>query len=45
MATGGPDSNAAKSVGPLGPDGRGVDGALLDLEYERIELIIRQVYE
>jgi hypothetical protein len=23
----------------LGPDGRGVDGALMDLEYERIELI------
>src|SRR6266481_1724552 len=32
-------SKAARSVGPLGPDGRGIDGALLDLEYERIELI------
>ena len=32
-------SKAAKSVGLLGPDARGVDGALLDLEYQRIELI------
>ena len=28
-----------KSGGHLGPNGRGIDGALLDLEYERIELI------
>jgi hypothetical protein len=26
-------------VGHLGPNGRGIDGALLDLEYQRIELI------
>src|SRR5260370_20629467 len=32
-------SKAPKSVGLLGPDARGVDGALLDLEYQRIELI------
>ncbi len=28
-----------KQVGHLGPNGRGIDGALLDLEYQRIELI------
>ncbi|MCZ6625167.1 MAG: oxygenase [Deltaproteobacteria bacterium] len=28
-----------KSTGHLSPNGRGIDGALLDLEYERIELI------
>ncbi len=27
------------SGGHLGPNGRGIDGALLDLEYERIELV------
>src|SRR5260370_39223269 len=32
-------SKAPKSVGLLGPDTRGVDEALLDLEYQRIELI------
>ena len=28
-----------KQAGHLGPNGRGIDGALLDLEYQRIELI------
>ncbi len=33
-------SPGATGVGPhLGPDGRGIDGALLDLEYQRMELI------
>ena len=32
-------SLAAKSVGPLGPNAMGVNGALLDLEYQRIGLI------
>ncbi len=41
-ATGDPSSRAADSVrgkGPFGPDARGVDGALLDLEYQRVELL------
>ena len=34
-----------KDTGHLSPDGRGVDGALLDLEYERIELIKFNLFE
>jgi hypothetical protein len=29
----------AIDAGHLGPDGRGIDGALMDLEYQRVELI------
>ena len=39
---GGPSSKApdfVKQANHLGPNGRGVDGALMDLEYQRIELI------
>jgi len=32
-------SRSLFNVGHLGPNGRGIDGALLDLEYQRIELI------
>ena len=41
-ATGDVSSRAAESViktEHLGPNGRGIDGALLDLEYQRIELL------
>jgi hypothetical protein len=41
-ATGDAGSRAPRSSGKivlLGPDARGIDGALLDLEYQRIELI------
>jgi len=39
-ATGDASSRAGLSIIPrLGRDGRGIDGALLDLEYQRIELI------
>ncbi|HYO16002.1 MAG TPA: peroxidase family protein [Thermoanaerobaculia bacterium] len=40
-ATGGPDSRhpTKKGMGHLSPNGLGVDGALLDLEYQRIELV------
>jgi len=41
-ATGDAGSKAADSIqqsNHTGPNGRGIDGALLDLEYERIELI------
>jgi len=29
----------------LGPDGRGIDGALLDLEYQRVELITFNLFD
>jgi hypothetical protein len=40
-AAGGPDSRhpTNKGMGHLSPNGLGVDGALLDLEYQRIELV------
>jgi hypothetical protein len=31
--------------GHLGPDGRGIDGALLDLEYQRMELVKFNLYD
>jgi len=34
-----------KDTGHLSPNGRGIDGALLDLEYERIELIKFNLFE
>src|SRR5205807_9143134 len=43
-ATGDASSRATNSAAPhghLGPNERGVEGALLDLEYQRIELIKR----
>ena len=30
---------SARSLGPLDPDTRGIDGALIDLEYQRVELL------
>ena len=41
FATGGPDSKhpTSKGMGHLSPNGLGVDGALLDLEYQRVELV------
>jgi hypothetical protein len=42
LGTGDIDSRVpalVKQAGHLGPTQRGIDGALLDLEYERIELI------
>ena len=39
-ATGGPSSRSGPGIlGHLSRDGRGLDGALLDLEYQRIELL------
>jgi len=32
-------------LGPLAPSGRGIDGALLDLEYQRIELIRYNLFD
>src|SRR2546428_9489772 len=34
-----PKNDALRALAHLGPNGRGIDGALLDLEYQRIELI------